>query len=252
MNETNIEIHMLNDHIFLIDDNGESTGYVVLGSKKALLIDTMYGRTDLKALVASITSLPVIVINTHGHIDHICGNACFDQPALINKKDVPIAEAFYDSPEMKLVFETYHCDHLKWTYIEPGEVIDLGDLTLEILEMPGHTPGSIGLLDRKDRILFSGDAVNAHIWMQLEESLPLPEFLKTLESLQEIRSEFDYLLAGHSKGMEEASRLDDLMRGVKEVIDGKTEQDIPYEYFDGVCKAHRYKPENPDWMIVYQ
>ena len=68
-----MEIKKINDHIYLLNDSNETTGYLVIGSKKAILIDTMYGRTDLKALVESITSLPLMVVNTHGHIDHICG-----------------------------------------------------------------------------------------------------------------------------------------------------------------------------------
>ena len=53
------------------------TCYLLLGREKAMLIDTAYGEGDLPALIASITSLPLIVVNTHGHYDHTSGNAFF-------------------------------------------------------------------------------------------------------------------------------------------------------------------------------
>ena len=246
-----MEIKKINDHIYLLNDSNETTGYLVIGSKKAILIDTMYGRTDLKALVESITSLPLMVVNTHGHIDHICGNACFKEPAFINKKDIPLAETFRDDPDMKKALKMHHCKELRWQYIEPGEEIDLGDLSLEVLAIPGHTPGSIGFLDRKDRILFSGDALVGHIWMQLEESLSLPELLDSLKSVEALRDTFDYILSGHCSDLVEATMLEELIGGVEEVIEGKTEKDIPYEYFGGICKAHLYSKNNANLMVVY-
>ena len=64
---------------------------------------------------------------------------------------------------------------------------------LEVYHVPGHTPGGICLLDRKDRILFTGDSVIEQTWMQMEESLPMQVFLRSLESLEKIRGEFDHI-----------------------------------------------------------
>ena len=62
-----------------------------------------------------------------------------------------------------------------------GDVFDLGGLFLEVYELPGHTPGGIVLLDRKDRILFSGDSILEQTWMQLPECLPMEQFLASLD-----------------------------------------------------------------------
>ena len=56
--------------------------YLLAGTEKALLIDTGFGEIDLPAAVRSLTSLPVEVVNTHGHFDHIGGNGAFDQVRL--------------------------------------------------------------------------------------------------------------------------------------------------------------------------
>ena len=71
-----IKIKKLNGHIYLLDDNGEATGYLVTGKEKAAVIDTMNGIEDVHKAVRTITDLPLVLINTHGHCDHIFGLAC--------------------------------------------------------------------------------------------------------------------------------------------------------------------------------
>ena len=72
-----INIKKLNQNIYLFDDAGQSTGDLVTGNKLALVIDTMNGVENVNELVRSITDLPVMVVNTHGHCDHIYGNIYF-------------------------------------------------------------------------------------------------------------------------------------------------------------------------------
>lgn len=52
-------------------------------------------------------------------------------------------------------------------------MFDLDGNKLEVVDLQGHTPGSIGLLDREARLLYSGDGLNPHLWMQLAHSLPI-------------------------------------------------------------------------------
>lgn len=62
------------DHIWLMNDNNEATGYVVAGNKYAAVIDTMIGLVNVEAEARKLTNLPLICVNTHGHCDHIGGN----------------------------------------------------------------------------------------------------------------------------------------------------------------------------------
>ena len=80
-----LEIKELRPYLYLLDEAHESTGYLLIGEEKACLIDTMMGYNDYKA-VRSITDKPLIVINTHGHPDHIYGNVYFDK-AYMNPAD---------------------------------------------------------------------------------------------------------------------------------------------------------------------
>lgn len=177
-----IILTQINPHVYLMDDHHEATGYIVVGSKKALVIDTMNGYEDVRAVVRTVTDLPIMVVNTHGHCDHIYGNVYFDC-AYLHPADLPVAQEHMRFPEF---IEECNKRGLQMPPFEPirgGEVIDLGGLHLEVIELPGHTPGGILLLLKEDRILFTGDSINHHLWMQLEESSSMPEFVNNLEKV---------------------------------------------------------------------
>lgn len=176
--------------IWKINERLEATMYLVCGSEKACLIDTAYGLTDLKELTAELTGLPVTVINTHGHIDHVFGNRWFEH-AMIHPADQALYQEAVDGFE-KLVSR----DWVREAYgqylrdldlstvrfpvadsIREGHVIDLGEKRLEVIEVPGHTAGSIMLVDRDEKLCFAGDAIIEHLWLFLKESLP-PEICR--------------------------------------------------------------------------
>ena len=88
----------VNDHIWLLDDHHEATCYVVAGTKQAAVIDTSIGLSNIRETAASLTPLPLICINTHGHGDHMGGNWSFDK-AFMNLADLPLAEEWINSQE---------------------------------------------------------------------------------------------------------------------------------------------------------
>ena len=73
------QTHPIDDHCWAIDDHGIDVMYLLTGSEHALLIDTGMGIGDLAGLVKTLTDLPVWVVNTHGHVDHVSGNGQFRQ-----------------------------------------------------------------------------------------------------------------------------------------------------------------------------
>ena len=74
-----IKVKQINDHVWLLNDNDESTGYLVTGSERGLIIDTMTGYGNVRKVAEEITDLPLTVVNTHGHPDHIYGNVNVDK-----------------------------------------------------------------------------------------------------------------------------------------------------------------------------
>lgn len=246
-------INSLDRGIYRIDDAGDSTCYLVCGEKEAVLIDTLNGLEDLNEIIRTLTDLPVTVINTHGHCDHIGGNIFFEK-AWIHKADEALAREHLGF--MKETMEALGRQPAVFCFLKEGQVFDLGGLTLEVIPLYGHTAGSVGLLCRERRMLFTGDGMNPHIWMQLEESLPIKTLHQSLMTVREKWLEdFDYVLYGHAHGMEKRDKrlLEQLIGGCEEVMAGRTEKDSTYTYFGGTmtCLQHPYG-DMEDQVLVYQ
>lgn len=242
-----IRLTQINPHVWLMDDAGESTGYLVIGQEKAAVIDTMNGWANVKEAARELTQLPLVVINTHGHCDHIYGNVYFDE-AYLHPADLPLAQQHASFPEF---VELCRIHHLKMPPFKPfndGDVLDLGGLHLRGIHLPGHTPGGLLLLLEEDRILFTGDAINRHLWLQLEESLPAAEAADALEKVLYLTSEADFILHGHAKGTDPIGLMNDLLRGLREIQHGQTQDDPPYHWFGGEGRQH---PFARDSVICY-
>ena len=226
--------------IYLMDEAHEATGYLVVGNERACVIDTMNGYNDLYAAIRKITDKPVTVVNTHGHPDHIFGNMYF-QEAYLNPEDGPLARQFTEDPEFLAFCREKGRTMPPFRDIFPGDTIDLGGRTLEVYALPGHTPGGILLLLREDRILFTGDSVNHHLWMQLDGCLPLREFVKELDKVMFLQDKADIILHGHARAEDDISLLACLRNGVQEICDGKTGNDLPYHWFGGTNLQHPFQ-----------
>lgn len=236
--ENKIKVKQLSDRIYAMDDAG-ATGYVVLGNEKALVIDTMNASDDLGAVVRGITDLPLMVVNTHGHGDHICGNIFFEE-AYIHSADLSLAIEFSNFPEFVEETSKHGLSMPPFKEILNGEVIDLGGATLDVIHLPGHTAGGICLLYREERVLFTGDGINCHLWMQLDHSLQMKELKKSLENISWVKEKADKILHGHTMDYMGISLFDELYKGVCDLVEHPelAENDADYNWFGGVAKQH--------------
>ena len=241
--EKELFLKELRPGIYLMDEAHEATGYIVVGNEKACVIDTMNGYNDLHKVVRSITDKPIIVVNTHGHPDHVFGNVFFDE-AYMNPKDNALAATFLSDPEFIEACKKENLTMPEFKPIKGGDVIDLGGKTLEVYDLPGHTPGGILLLLKEDRILFTGDSINHHLWMQLDGCLPMEDFVKELDKVMFLEKEADFILHGHARDFDDISLMHCLREGAVEICEGKTENDLPYTWFGGVGKQHAFKLED--------
>lgn len=249
-------INEIRPDIYLLDEAHEATGFVVIGKDKACVIDTMISYTDVKKAVKSITDKPLMVINTHGHPDHIYGNIFFDE-AYINPKDIPLTEDFVKEPKFIEGCEMRGLTMPPFKEIKGGDSIDLGGRTLEVYDIPGHTPGGILLHLKEDRILFTGDAINHHLWLQLPHSLPLKECAEAIDRVLFLENEADIILHGHARDYDDISLMRCVRDGIWEIINGKTQEDKPYPWFGGqamqhpfrVCEGKHYQQD--DHVICY-
>ncbi len=150
-----LTITQLEDHMWVIETVDNTTMYIIEGDDKALLIDTGTNCKDLDKIVKKITSKPLMVVITHIHVDH-AGNI-FDFDTIYYHKDDEI-----------LIDRLRACYSGQVRYVKDGDIFDLGGKKIEVKHMPGHTPGSIVLLDYQTGNCYSGDAFGSgQVWCQL-------------------------------------------------------------------------------------
>lgn len=222
--------------VWAIGDNFNNTMYLVAGNDKAVLIDTGYGIGNLAERIASICHLPAIVVNTHGHPDHVSGNNQFSE-AYLSIADWKLLEYCF-TPDNRRRFVEDLCkggypegfSKESWINAKPnrvnpvtdGQIFDLGGRALRTIEIPGHTGGCIALLDEKNGFLFAGDSIlNNNIWMHLEESLTLSTYFKSLQYLKSLTSKYDTIMPSHGGIAIHINILDELIQGVSEILDGR-------------------------------
>lgn len=241
-------IKQLRPNVHLIDDAGDSTCFLITGSERALLVDSANGYEDLHAIVRSLTDLPVIVVNTHGHGDHIFGNVFFAE-AWLHPADNSLYDMFFGYAKEEM--DKHGLKPCPVKPLEIGQVFDLGGVQLEVVDLKGHTAGSIGLLDKAGRIIYTGDGLNTHLWMQLDHSLPITTMLETFRALkQQHGDDFDYVAHGHAKELRGKEILDWMIQGCEDILAGRTENDQPYQFFGGTARQHPIS-ETPGEVIVY-
>ncbi|NLV50758.1 MAG: MBL fold metallo-hydrolase [Clostridiales bacterium] len=159
---------------------GMSASYLVTGSDLALLIDTGPGVTNVKEAVTQITGHPVIVVLTHKHADHTGGARYFD--------------CLYAHP--------YEIDGLselgkEIVPVEEGYVFQLGGRSLQVISIPGHTPGSIALFDRDNRMMFTGDMLSDRPVFMMGSDSDYDEYIATMDKLIEMSPLIDAFYGAH-------------------------------------------------------
>ena len=204
---------------------------LMIGTEKALLLDTGWGTGQLKKVVREITDKPLIVVNSHGHIDHVNGNMQFDEPIYIHPADVELCKAHSSRqmrqmiasaaekltpPEEKFNQKAFLSGVIgKLTPLEEGKVFDLGGKTLEVIALPGHTQGSIGLMYREEKILFVGDAINGAMVLYLPECGNISRYIATLEKAKKL--DFTKMVQSHNNKIVDSEVLDVYLSVAKQV-----------------------------------
>jgi len=183
------EVYAVAPSVFAIYEPHQSEeviSYLIVGGTRALLFDTGMGISDITKVTAELTRLPVIVLNSHTHNDHVGGNWQFDtiygmdteftrENARGSRHDAQ-AEIAPDQICGKLPEgfdpKTYATRPWKITaYKQDGDRIDLGGRSLDIIATPGHTPDAISLFDRERGLLFTGDTYYpGAIWLYRPET----------------------------------------------------------------------------------
>ena len=201
------EIIQINENTWRIEDNSVRF-FLLTGTTDALLIDSGMRTSNAREIAESITTLPLQLLNTHADPDHISGNGMFE------------------SMRMHAMEESNYRMHGGTGTIVPihhGDQIDLGDRLLEIIHLPGHTPGSIAVLDRNHRVLISGDPIQDGRIFMFGARRNMNDYIESLENLSQYEGRFDTIYPSHGTFPVFPELIPKLISGAKQILAGQAE-----------------------------
>lgn len=215
----------------------ETISYLITGTDRALLFDTGLGLVRIRPVVEQLTRLPVDVINSHTHYDHVGGNAEFDS---ILALDTPYTHAnmagfpaenlatevaptaFCHEPPAGTDKANFHTRAWQATrFVRDGEKLDLGGRQIEILQVPGHTPDALALFDRANGLLWTGDTYyDGGLWLFVAET-DLDQYEHSLERLLALLPDVTWLLPAHNVARVSPDNLKAVPPALAQVRSGK-------------------------------
>lgn len=206
-----MEIININENTWRIEDNGVRF-FLLAGEKKALLIDSGMTVHNAKEIAESLVNLPIELLNTHADMDHVGSNEEFD--------------FFYMNPAEA---SNYYNSRPRTGTIIPvtdGDIIDLGGRVLMIITLPGHTPGSIAVLDKNNRALISGDPIQDGSIFMFGVQREMHAYILSLEKLEKYKNDFDTIYPSHGTFPVTPDIIPALRDGAKRILAGEVEGSV--------------------------
>lgn len=232
--------------VWRLNDGDLDTCYVLCGAERTGVIDTGMGVGDVAGQVARVASAPPLVLNTHVHPDHVSGNYQFSDVAIgaieweaaqswlgdargahgEGQEGVSVLDMFRPKRHLPPEFDlsTYRLFRMgdPTRLLAEGDVVHLGGFDLEVIVAPAHTPGSVCLLERQRRMLFTGDTVvRGNIWLHLEASVEPRLAVATYQKLAALATAVDYVLPAHGTEVLPGAFLAELAEGAEAVAQGR-------------------------------
>ena len=212
------KVYDVGRHTYAIDEpyNYEETiAYLILGKDKALLFDTGMGFDSISLVVKELTNLPVWVLNSHTHPDHIGGNCEFDHILAMNTAYTRIHAANgyrHDQVNAEVSPASFCLARLPgedtahyWIrpfkvsrFITDGYIIDLGARKLQVIATPGHAPDAICLFDKQAGFLWCGDSFYEGPIFLFSDSTDLKAYKKSINTIARFAAMSNCVLPAHN------------------------------------------------------
>ena len=199
------KIIKINDNSWRIED-GFVRMFLLTGSQTALLVDSGSTCPEARQIAESLTDKPVALLNTHSDPDHVSGNGAF-RFFMMHYEDEPY---YRENGGQGMMMP-----------LRDGDVLDLGNRPLKVIHIPGHTPGSVALLDVDAGVLISGDSVqNDNIFM-FGPRRNIHDFINSMEMLKGMKDSFAEVWPSHGSFPVEPDLIDKLIEGARQITEGK-------------------------------
>ncbi len=235
------KVNEVSDRVYRINDPFGSICTLVTGRRQAILVDTGIGFGNIARAVNSFTDLPVIAVNTHEHLDHSMGGRFFDRVYMDRRcrEFLPVRNCSRFRQRVLELYmpngpvpgfsaeEYYSYDYSNVCWTEGHEVFDLGDIRAEMIPLPSHTPGSIGILLPELDLLLTGDSIAPLTSLMFEESFDPGKHAELLEKIKQYP--FSFMLCAHSEKVMDRSFLDVFIR-----FTGDLDSAESYRYRDSI------------------
>ncbi|SKB83400.1 Phosphopantetheinyl transferase [Lachnospiraceae bacterium] len=191
-----IQTIKINDRFYMLKDRFDTYCELIIGSKKALLFDTGCGSDDLKSAVEAVTDLPLLVIVSHGHFDHVGGSSQFEKVyiseydrEMVENYDMDVLREWVQNPALDL----NHCANFENLDFDS---FSLGDITGKIIPLPGHSTGSVGIFLPELELFLAGDSLSPIMCLIFANHGTAEEQLATVKNVQTL--DFRHFATAHS------------------------------------------------------
>ncbi len=157
-----MEIHSLELGSFMV------SAYVVVDGEEAMVVDAPEGAEALVELCRARDLVPKLLVNTHGHVDHIHGNALLKEtwPAIeiaCGREEAALLES--PMRNLSIMMAAWVKSPPPDRLLDEGDEVAVGEARFRVLSTPGHSPGSISLYAERGPegrpVVFTGDALFA-------------------------------------------------------------------------------------------
>ncbi len=205
----------IQNHFTIIDEGGVRS-FLFEGKDKSMLIDTGFGSIPVKDIVKELTDTDVFLLNTHTDKDHTGCNKDFDKVYMHPSEMEHYKNALPEGCKIEDVMPVWE-----------GDIIDLGYWKFEVILTPGHTPGSIMLLERDKRMLISGDTIQDGDIFMFGPGRNMEAFICSLKKILKITDSFDSIWPSHGSYNVDKEIIPKIIRGAKDLLEGKIEGQEP-------------------------
>lgn len=230
----------ISEHMIRIRDITGVFIYLIIGDKRACLLDTGNGFGDLRAYVDALTDKDYDVILTHGHVDHASGASLFkDKHIYMNLADWELLQVHTTFAQRKdfakiepIILDIPMSDYNPVLDVQPlplqdGQLFDLGGITLQAIHTPGHTQGMTMVLMKEERTILFGDGCGVSVLLLDEYASTVSEYLQTLRHLKTYEHQYNHIIRNHGTGVSPKELLDNVIECCECILHGTDDKAIP-------------------------